>query len=109
MSPQPRARGRSQAKDDGKKKIDGLGGSGAKTPPRSPPLDPSPTRRSRTRYARRSRTRDARRPREVIVERIVREGSSGNWPQLTRTNCNMWSLHMKLKMQARHIWDAGRR
>jgi hypothetical protein len=35
----------------------------------------------------------------VVIERIIREGSSsGNWPQLTRTNYHKWSLHMKLKM-----------
>jgi len=43
----------------------------------------------------------------VVVERIIREGSgSTNWPQLTKTNYNEWSLRMKLKMQARHLWDA---
>ena len=58
-------------------------GSGNKTPPRSR----SPRRRSRRGDCSRSHTRDARRPREVVVERIIREGSSsGNWPQLTRTN-----------------------
>jgi len=97
-----RARGRSLSKKD-----DGSGGSGGKTPPCTPTLTRSPPRRSRTRDARRSRTRDARRSREVVIERIIREGSSsGNWPQLTRTNYNEWSLRMKLKMQARHLWDA---
>ena len=43
----------------------------------------------------------------MVIERIIREGSSsGNWPQLIRTNYNEWSLRMKLKMQARHLWDA---
>jgi len=38
---------------------------------------------------------------------VVRETSgSGNWPQLTKTNYDSWSLLMKLKMQARHLWEA---
>lgn len=94
------------------KKNDGSSGSGVKTPQRTPspvrsPPRRSPRRRSRTRRAYRSPTRDTRRPREVVVERIIREGGgSGNWPQLSKTNYNEWSLRMKLKMQARHIWDA---
>ena len=37
---------------------------------------------------------------------MIREtGSSGNWPQLTKTNYNEWALLMKLKLQARHLWD----
>jgi len=87
-------------------------GSGSKTPHRSPPRSPSrrsprrtPRRSpSRSRAPRRSRTR---RPHEVVVERIVREGSGGgNWPQLTKNNYHEWSLRMQLKMQARHLWDA---
>ena len=72
-------------------------GSGVKSPPRAPSKS----------LSRRSRTRDARRPREVVIERIIREGGgSGNWPQLTKTNYNEWSLRMKLKMQARCLWEA---
>jgi len=49
---------------------------------------------------------ESRRPREVVVERVIREtGSSGNWSQLTKTNYNEWALLMKLKLQARHLWD----
>jgi len=67
----------------------------------------SPSRAPSKSPARRSRTRDARRPREIVVERIIREGGgAGTWPQLTKTNYNEWSLRMKLKMQARRIWDA---
>jgi len=41
------------------------------------------------------------------VERVVREtGGSGKWPQLTKTNYDSWSLLMKLKLQARCLWDA---
>ncbi|XP_066361361.1 uncharacterized protein [Miscanthus floridulus] len=78
------------------KKSDGSSSSGAKSPPpHSPPLSRSPPRRSRT-----------RRLWEVVVERIIGEGGgSDNWPQLSKTNYNSWSLRMKLKMQARHIWD----
>ncbi|XP_066391725.1 uncharacterized protein [Miscanthus floridulus] len=60
-------------------------------------------------HALRSRSRDARRPREMAIERIIREGSSsGNWPQLTRTNYSEWSLRMKLKMQHRPGGDGAR-
>jgi hypothetical protein len=87
-------RGRSPTK----KKDDGGSLSGGKSPPHPKPPSPSPSRRSRT--------RNARRPRERVIERIIREGGSGNWPQLTKTNYNEWSLRMKLKLQARHLWDA---
>jgi len=51
------------------------------------------------RDARRQYRRESRRPREVVVERVIREtGSSGNWPQLTKTNYNEWALLMKLKL-----------
>lgn len=40
------------------------------------------------------------------MERVVREsGSSGSWPQLTKTNYNEWLLRMRLKLQARDLWD----
>jgi len=60
----------------------------------------SPSRsRSRTRGGRRGRH-----PRDAIVERVVRESSgSGNWPQLTKTNYDTWSLLMKLKLQSRYL------
>ena len=77
-----------------------------KTPQRTPSPSRSPPHRSRTRDARRPRTRGSRRPREVIVERVIREtGGSRDWPQLTKTNYNEWSLLMKVKLQARHLWD----
>jgi hypothetical protein len=45
-------------------------------------------------------------PQERVVERIVRDsGSSGIWPQLTKTNYIEWSLRMKLKLQAPDLWD----
>jgi len=60
--------------------------------------------RSRSRGRRRSRTRQ---PQEAVVERVVREtAGSGKWPQLTKTNYDLWSLLMKLKLQARCLWDA---
>jgi hypothetical protein len=63
-------------------------------------LSISPPRRPRSRH------RDADKPRERIVERVVRDsGSSGSWPQLTKTNYVEWSLRMKLKLQARDLWD----
>jgi hypothetical protein len=60
----------------------------------------SPPRRPRPRY------RDAGKPRERVVERVVRDSSStGTWPQLTKTKYVEWSLRMKLKLQARDLWD----
>jgi len=108
MSSPPR-RGRSPPSN----KIGTSGGN--KTPPRSakgktPQRTPSPSRspphRSRTCDTRRPRTRGSRHPREVVVERVIREtGGSRDWPQLTKTNYNEWSLLMKVKLQARHLWD----
>jgi hypothetical protein len=40
------------------------------------------------------------------VERVIRDsGSSGTWPLLTKVNYTEWSLRMKLKLQARDLWD----
>jgi hypothetical protein len=89
------------------KKTGGTSGSGAETPKRTPSPSRS-THRSPRRSPRRFRVpRRSRTRREVIVERVVREGGGGsNWPQLTRDNYHEWSLRMQLKMQARHLWDA---
>ena len=77
-----------------------------KTPQRTPSPSRSPPHRSRTHDVRRQYRRESHRPREVIVKHVIREtGSSGNWPQLTKTNYNEWALLMKLKLQARHLWD----
>jgi hypothetical protein len=71
---------------DGKKPL--LRGFPSKSPPRRP----------------RSRYRDADKPRERVVERVVCDsGSTGTWPQLTKTNYVEWSLRMKLKLQARDL------
>lgn len=60
-----------------------------------------------TRNACHSRTHDTRCPRDVVIERVVREyGNSRKWPQLARTNYNLWSLFMKLKLQAHHLRGA---
>ncbi|CAN6268411.1 unnamed protein product [Urochloa humidicola] len=41
------------------------------------------------------------------VLRVVREiGGATNWPMLTKTNYTQWSLLMKLKMKACHLWEA---
>ncbi|CAN6234641.1 unnamed protein product [Urochloa humidicola] len=41
------------------------------------------------------------------VVRIIREfGGAANWPMLTKTNYTEWSLVMKIKMQARNLWEA---
>jgi hypothetical protein len=47
--------------------------------------------------------------REVVVERVVeRIAASGpaNFPVLTKTNYNDWSLLMKIKLEARGLWNA---
>ena len=66
---------------------------------------PSQRRHSPSPPPRRPRHRDAGR-REVVVERVVKEVGGGNYPTLTRTNYTEWSLLMKVKLQARGIWDA---
>jgi hypothetical protein len=40
--------------------------------------------------------------------RVVREITAGapNWPMLTKTNYTSWSLVMKIKLQARDLWEA---
>jgi hypothetical protein len=85
-------------------KPSGSGDNDKKYSGRTPPWNRasrSPSPRSRG-----SRNRKTEKPRERVVERVVRDSSStGNWPQLTKTNYNEWSLHMKLKLQARDLWD----
>jgi hypothetical protein len=41
-------------------------------------------------------------------QRVVREISVGpaNWPLLTKTNYTEWALIMKIKLQARNLWEA---
>jgi hypothetical protein len=41
-------------------------------------------------------------------QRVVREIGVGpaNWPLLTKTNYTEWTLIMKIKLQARNLWDA---
>ncbi|XP_071680544.1 uncharacterized protein [Lolium perenne] len=69
----------------------------------------SPPRQLRRRFPspppRRPHHRDAGR-REVVVERVVKDVGGGSYPMLTRTNYTEWSLLMKVKLQARGIWDA---
>jgi hypothetical protein len=41
------------------------------------------------------------------VVRVVWEfGRTTSWPMPTKTNYTHWSLVMKVKMQARHMWEA---
>ncbi|KAK1696495.1 hypothetical protein QYE76_013192 [Lolium multiflorum] len=68
-------------------------------------LPRQPRRRSPSPPPRRPRHRDAGR-REVVVERVVKDVGGGSYPMLTRTNYTEWSLLMKVKLQARGIWDA---
>jgi hypothetical protein len=42
-----------------------------------------------------------------VVQRVIKEsGGSMSWPMLTKMNYNDWSLLMKVKLQARQLWDA---
>jgi transposase InsO family protein len=86
-----------------KKRTDKPGSSGnpdGKKPSRRGFLSRSPPRRPRSRHHADDK------PRERVIERVVRDsGSAGTWPQLTKTNYVEWSLRMKLKLQARDLWD----
>ncbi|WVZ50904.1 hypothetical protein U9M48_002110 [Paspalum notatum var. saurae] len=68
-----------------------------------------PPERSRT-PARRGRSPPRRqRTREVVVERIVEKVAAAgpaNYPVLTKTNYNDWSLLMNIKLKARCLWNA---
>lgn len=46
--------------------------------------------------------------RGLVIHRVVKEGGGGpaNYPVLTKTNYNNWSLLMKIKLQARCLWGA---
>jgi len=62
---------------------------------------PSPERRRRV-----SPSPECRRGRSPIVQ--VYRDPGGGWPQLTHANYHDWSLLMKVKLQARGLWDAVR-
>jgi hypothetical protein len=43
----------------------------------------------------------------IIVERVIKEASrSVQYPMLTRTNYNEWSLLMRVNLQAQGLWQA---
>ena len=59
---------------------------------------PSPERR---------RGRRGRRGSPAAVQAVYKDSGTGTpWPMLTKTNSHEWSLLMKVKMQARQLWDA---
>jgi hypothetical protein len=61
-------------------------------------VSPSPVRR---------RGRHHHRGSPPIVQRVIKEsGGSTPWPMLSKMNYNDWSLLMKVKLQARQLWDA---
>ena len=74
--------------------------------PESGGRSPSPPQRRRLSTSPPSRRRRQRRG-EVVVERVV-EKSSGSiqWPILTRTNYQEWSLLMRVNMEAQGYWHA---
>jgi len=45
-------------------------------------------------------------PVKEVVIRMVRETSSRDWPQLTRTNYGEWVVLMKWRLKARKLWTA---
>lgn len=46
---------------------------------------------------------------QPIVQRVIKEvGGAGTYPVLTKTNYNEWSMLMRVKLQARGLWDAIR-
>jgi len=76
--------------EDGKPAVDGS--ERFHTPERHRQLSPSPERRHR------------RRGRSPVVQ--VYRDIGGGWPMLTRANYHEWSLLMKVKLQARGLWEA---
>ena len=40
------------------------------------------------------------------MERLVPTAGPANYPMLTKTNYNEWSLLMKIKLEARCLWNA---
>jgi hypothetical protein len=43
---------------------------------------------------------------QIVIQRIVRDGGSAQWPMLTRTNYADWALLMQVMLEARHLWTA---
>jgi hypothetical protein len=46
--------------------------------------------------------------RDVVVERVVEKvasASPANYPLLTKSNYNQWALLMRIKMEARGLWE----
>ncbi|XP_073360151.1 uncharacterized protein [Aegilops tauschii subsp. strangulata] len=79
-------------------------GSGSKSPPRSPARrSRSPSRSPRRGRSRKIRGRELAAP---VMQKVIREFGSVNWPMLTKSNYNDWLLLMKVKLEARDYWDA---
>jgi hypothetical protein len=67
----------------------------------------SPRRRSPSPPVRRRGRGGGRRESPVYDRVVYRDSGSGtNWPMLSKTNYHEWSQEMKLRMQARDLWDA---
>ena len=42
-----------------------------------------------------------------MIQTVYKDsGSSSTWPMLTKSNYHEWASIMKLKLQARQLWDA---
>jgi hypothetical protein len=64
-----------------------------------------------SRPSRRGRSPQKRTPGgdQIVVERVVEKVASAgpaNYPILTKSNYNQWSLLMRIKMEARGLWGA---
>ena len=65
---------------------------------------PSPEHRYQSPSPKRQRGRRGRSPAPQTV--YCDSGAGTSWPMLTKSNYHEWSLLMKVKLQARHLWDA---
>lgn len=46
------------------------------------------------------------RGRQLVVQRVVKEGGSVTYPTLTRTNYSDWAVLMRVNLQAQGLWEA---
>ena len=53
------------------------------------------------------RRRGRARGRSPVIQTVYKDsGASSTWPMLNKTNYHEWASIMKLKLQARQLWDA---
>jgi len=72
----------------------------------SPSRSPERHRRAQSPSPAHRRGRGGRRG-SPVVQTVYKDGGAGTpWPMLTKSNYHEWSTLMRLKMQARQLWDA---